>query len=121
MPSIQGLENVLKTLKSGALHCLLILCVGFFPVSGFAAVDEMHHPDGVCVVCAIGSVDGSPDCDSEPCAAAVASCGSHHGNSMLVIDLPNLPAVLPGGANATGGNDDFGPPPPSRIDRPPIT
>ncbi len=121
VPTIQGLESVLKSLKSGALHCLLILCVGFLPIAGFAAVDELHHPGGVCFDCDTGSIDGPVDCDTDFCAAAAASCGSHHGNSMIVTGLPGLNALLSGGANVARGTDDFGPPPPSRIDRPPIT
>ena len=115
-----GAESVLKALKSGALHCLLILCVGFFPVTGFAAVDELHHPGGVCIDCDMGPTGGPVGCDAEFCAAAAASCGSHHGNSMIVTDFPDLTAVLSCGADATRGKDDFGTPPPSRIDRPPI-
>ncbi len=70
--------------------------------------------------CDVGSVDGPVDCDNEFCAAAAASCGSHHGNSMIVTDLPGLTAALSGVVNAACHNEDFGPPPPSRIDRPPI-
>ena len=121
IPTIQGLKPVLNDLQSAALKCLLILCVGFLPVGGFAAVDELHHPGGVCIDCEVGSVDGPVDCDTEFCTAVAASCGSHHGHSMIVTDLPSFIALMSGSANAARVTDDFGPPPPSRIDRPPIT
>ncbi len=121
IPTIQGLESVLKALKFGALHCLLILCVGILPVAGFAAVDELHHPGGGCVECEIGPTGKAGDCGAEFCAGAASSCGSHHGLSMITGAPTSLPPAIAGGVGATRGSDDFGPPPPSRIDRPPIT
>ncbi len=121
IPAIQELESTLKALKFGALHCLLILCVGILPVTGFAGVDDLHHPGGSCFDCDIGSIDEPVDCGPGSCAVAATSCGSYHAYSMIVTDPPNPSAAPSGDAGAARGSDVFGPPPPSRIDRPPIT
>ncbi len=121
LQNLVGLETGLRALKFGALHCLLILCMGTLPVAGVAASDSLHHPEGNCVNCHTGPLTKPGDCGGEICTLTASSCNSHHGSSMIGVAITNLPPAIPGGVGAVRGKDHFVSPPPSRIERPPIT
>lgn len=114
------MESGLKALKYDALHCLLILCIGILPVAGVAASDNLHHPDGNCDNCETGALAGPGECGGEICALTASSCSSHHGPSMIAAATASPVVAIASCAATARADDGFDPPPPTRIDRPPI-
>lgn len=81
---------------------------------------DPHHALGDCVDCDPGAPHQPTDCETDTCPGMIASCGSQHGVAMISAAVPGSEAMLRDPTRVDHGSDGYGPPPPSRIDRPPI-